>query len=64
MATVITQGKVQKIHDICGSVIEFSPSELKNGRSSDYLGEVEEYRYLKCPSCGERMYFRRYGKIL
>jgi len=63
VATVIETIKVRKIHEACGSLIEFSLTELKDDWSSDYLGDRTYYRYLVCPGCGKDMKFSQYGPI-
>lgn len=63
MAKVIKQGLYQKVHKNCGSLIEFSVSELKEDWSSDYLGDRDYFRVLVCPSCGGQMKFPQFGPL-
>ncbi len=63
MAKVISKGVFQKMHKVCGSVIEFSVEELKEDYISDYLGDKDYFRYLICPACLEKMYFPQYGSL-
>lgn len=61
MAKVIELGIFRQIHKACGSLIEFSLSELKEDYHQDYLGERDYYKYIVCPACHEQMKFINYN---
>ncbi len=63
MAKIIEQGVFRKRHKECGSLIEFSSSELKEDFIQDYLGDRSYFRFLVCPACLHEMRFSQYGKI-
>lgn len=60
MAKVIEIGIFRQVHKACGSLIEFSLSELKEDYHTDYRGDRDYYKYLICPGCGEQMKFSQY----
>lgn len=61
MAKVTQKGVFQYTHKACKSTIEFELSELKPDSHTDYLGDTDYYRSLKCPACGEDIIFPRAG---
>lgn len=63
MARVIEQGFIKYKHALCGSLIEFSYSELAKDFTTDYLGDRDYFRSLTCPSCGETIRFPEFGPI-
>ena len=46
----------------CASRLEFTNADTTTGISKDYSGCSDEYRYLICPGCGERVYVSYYNK--
>lgn len=61
MAKLIQQGTFRKVHPLCGSLVEFKFSELREDYHTDYLGNRDYYRYIICPGCGEQMKFPYLG---
>lgn len=49
MAKLIQQGTFRKVHPLCGSLVEFKFSELREDYHTDYLGDRDYYRYIICP---------------
>ena len=46
----------------CGSVLEYTPSDVQVKSVSDYTGSTEHYKCIECPVCGEQIYLRdNYG---
>jgi len=35
----------------CGVTLSYVPMEVKEGYTSDYLGDRDYYKYIVCPNC-------------
>lgn len=62
MATVIKRGFYEYTHKECKSVISFEVSELVKKGYSDYTGDIDMYRVLNCPACGQDIKFGLHGE--
>lgn len=35
----------------CSSILEYVPLDIREGKSYDYTGCADYYRYITCPTC-------------
>lgn len=42
----------------CKSLLEYQPSESKTGSHIDYIGDREDFRYIDCPVCCNKVYVK------
>jgi DNA-directed RNA polymerase subunit RPC12/RpoP len=39
----------------CGATLQYVPKDIESERHYDYLGDSDEYRFIKCPPCGNKV---------
>ena len=44
----------------CASILEYTLSETQEGRSTDYTGSTDLYKYIKCPTCHNEVVVKGY----
>lgn len=55
MVKIIQQGYQRLTCSKCVSVLEYTQSDVKSGEfNRDYLGDYDIYKYIDCPSCGNK----------
>ncbi len=40
----------------CASILEYTPNEIQEITTSDYLGDSDLIKFLNCPKCGKKVY--------
>lgn len=44
----------------CGSTLSYVPKDIKEQRHYDYGGGSDNYYYIECPSCNDKVFVNRY----
>lgn len=44
----------------CGATLEYTPVDIKESYSTDYTGDRDYYKYIKCPPCGNKVTVKGY----
>jgi hypothetical protein len=39
----------------CASILEYTESEVEKGKSYDYGGGCDPYKYINCPYCSKKV---------
>lgn len=42
----------------CGAILSYYRADVKVGKDADYTGDKDEYHYIDCPQCKERLYLK------
>jgi len=43
----------------CGATLNYTPIEVKEDYTSDYLGDKDYYNYITCPNCSSEVRVRK-----
>lgn len=44
----------------CSSILEYLPIDIRKGKSYDYTGSYDIYKYITCPTCNEQVVVSNY----
>lgn len=63
MVTVISRGPhpsvvKETVCKKCGSVLQYTPVDVKEDYSTDYLGDRDYYHYITCPTCANKVHVK------
>ena len=43
----------------CGATLEYVPQDLQEDHHTDYLGDTDYWKYVRCPKCDNKVVVRR-----
>jgi DNA-directed RNA polymerase subunit RPC12/RpoP len=44
----------------CGATLQYTPNDIKEGKSYDYTGSFDMVYSIKCPPCGNDVFVKRH----
>jgi DNA-directed RNA polymerase subunit RPC12/RpoP len=39
----------------CGATLQYTPNDVKEDYSTDYTGDKDYYKFIKCPPCRKKV---------